>query len=104
MKLIESNNETITLEIQRDELRDLHNALSDAIESLDRQSEILGDLIMNCEGIDDPGEITALIGDSGRAEETVAQLEKILEQAKRLLPKVYDLSDGLRRIISQKGL
>jgi hypothetical protein len=103
MKLIEYKNETVILELQREELRDLHDALDAAIESLEREPGILRELIRECEGIDDPEEIAGLIYNAQREEETVEQLEKALNRDERLLPKVYDLSEGLARIIYQKG-
>jgi hypothetical protein len=99
MQLITSLAERVTVEFSREELRDLHDALSDAIAALDREPGILRDLIWDCEGIEDPEEISGLILDAQREEESVEQLKKALKRAERLLPKVHDLSEGLARII-----
>jgi hypothetical protein len=102
MKLIESHNETVILELKREELKDLHSALWPAIVALQREPGILKDLIQECDGIDDPDEITGLIYNAGREEETVEELKAALKRAEMLLPKVYDLSESLVRIMSQK--
>jgi hypothetical protein len=99
MKLIQSNNETVTVELSHEELRDLHDALADAIDSLDHQPGILNDLIEECAGLDDPDEVRDRLLDADRPEMTVEQLKKSLARAERLLPKVHDLSEGLWRII-----
>src|SRR5262245_40883720 len=99
MKLIESNNETVTLELKRDELKDLHEALADAITELEREPGVLNDLIWQCDEVEDPEEIMGLLSDAGRVEETVEELKKALKRAERLLPKIHDLSEGLARII-----
>jgi hypothetical protein len=62
------------LELRREELEDLHSALWPAIVALQREPGILNDLIQECDGIDDPDEITGLIYNASREEETVEEL------------------------------
>ena len=51
----------------------------------------------------DEEEIMGIIHDfeipAGCAEETVEELKTSLKRAKRLLPKVYDLADGLVKVL-----
>jgi|SRR6516225_6736314 hypothetical protein len=98
MKVIQSNEGTVTLELQREELKDLHNALGRAITALEREPGILNELIRECDGIEDEDEVRDLIYEAGREEVTVEELKKSLERAKRLLPKVYDLSEGFMKL------
>ena len=71
MKLIHSTDETVTLQFSRAEVRDLWDALGDAITLLE----------------------------GGREEETADDLKHALKRAERLLPKVYDLTEGLSKIV-----
>jgi len=96
MKLVESNNDTVTVQLSRQELRDIHSALCDARLALEKEPVQLKDLLSQCEGNDDPEEIEALIYEAGRAEEDVEGLQNALKWAERLLPRVYDLLDGFR--------
>jgi hypothetical protein len=102
MELIKSTNETVTVEFSREELRDLDTALGFAIGELMREPGVLKDLIDQCEGLDDPEEIAGLMLDADRGEQTVEQLEKALQLAERLLPKVHDLAEAITGIAYHK--
>ena len=102
MKLIEANNETVTVQFAREELKDLWHALGDALTYLDKEPGTLHELINECEGLDDPDEILGIINEARRAEETVEGLQKSLAYAKRQRPKITKLSDTLSRYLFQK--
>jgi hypothetical protein len=104
MKLIESNNETVTLQFTREELKELSRAVSDAITENQREEKTLPYLIHDCEGIEDADEIWDTIREAGREEETLEDLKKALKYATEHLPKLYDLSEDLTRIAWKKDL
>src|SRR5260370_40575174 len=102
MKQIESNNETVTVQFSRQELKELSRAVSDGITENQSDEKTLPCLIRDCEGIEDADEIWDTIREAGREEETVESLKKTLKYATEHLPKFYDLSDALTRIAWQK--
>jgi hypothetical protein len=83
----------------RDELKDLWNALGNARAAPKYEQEILNDLISYCDGISDPDEVAEIIHKTKREEETVEDLKNALWQAKRLLPKVSHLFEGISEIL-----
>lgn len=100
MKLIESTNETITVQFSWAECGYLWHALSEAIEVLQKEPGILNELIDACDGISDPDEIAQIIYEADRDyEETVDDLRFTLKRVARLFPKACDLSEDLAELI-----
>jgi hypothetical protein len=94
-----TNNPPSHVELQREELKDLHDAVGCAITVFEREPAILSELIEQCDGIDDPDEIMNIIQcfefPTRLEEETVEDLKRSLKMSKKLLPKVHDLADFL---------
>jgi uncharacterized coiled-coil protein SlyX len=104
MKLIETNNDTVTLSLSREELKDLNDVLWRAMYALEREPAILRTLIQACEGADEE-DVEGIIREfecrSGHEEESIAELENSLARAEQLLPRVQEFLAVLRPIVSK---
>jgi chromosome segregation ATPase len=104
MKLIESDNETVRLELSKQELATLDSALGRALEQLEHESDQLSELIAQCEEMDDQTQIAQLISEAGRDnEETLEELQRALKRIESVSTEIGALAGKLEEIRAEAG-